>query len=85
MPHPPDHDPDAQGLPPGTELPERRAYARGQLRGLMVSNAVGLLVLLALWGLFRGAGAIWGPCAAIMAVLLVVNWIRWIRVGRRRP
>lgn len=79
----PQGDPDAHGLPPGVVLPEPHVFARDQLKGLVISNAVGFVALLLL--------SIWSPTspkllamlAGLLGVMLVVNVGRWALAARK--
>lgn len=72
-PHP---DPDAEGLPSGAVLPDARAFRRGQLRAIFITNAVAFAIVLAWWLLDCGAVASLIALCAV-SVMLVVTLVRY--------
>lgn len=78
MPQDPD-DPDAHGLPPGVELPDRRLFGAGQLWALTVFNGLGLAVIIAAWLIADQYETVLAGCAAVVAAFFVINLARWWR------
>jgi hypothetical protein len=71
-------DPDAQGLPPGVELPPAGPYRRDQLWALVVTNAVGLVIVAALWKLAPQYPRALVVCTFFVALFFVINLMRWL-------
>ncbi len=70
-----DSDPDAVDLPPGAILPDAKTFRRDQLWSWVVSNAVGLVLLLGMWALATDHPKLILICAAVLGVSLVLNVI----------
>lgn len=77
-----DADPDAQGLPPHIQLPDRHHYMRSQFRARALLCAVGLVIVGAFWFANRGTSAIYPWCFALVGVTLLVTLFRLWRVSR---
>ena len=72
-----DADPDAVGLPPNIILPNAEIFRRDQLWGWVVSNAVGLALVLGLWLFVPNMPRLLEIYAAVLGVSLFINVIRW--------
>jgi len=68
-----------QGLPPGTHLPDKHVYRKGQLKARLVVSAVGLIGLIVIAMMLPQQRYVTIPCIVVMFVLTAFNAVRFAR------
>ena len=79
-PKKPVDDPDAEGLPPGAELPERSMFVKGQHLARGVTALIALGVLIAFWGVFgRQYPVLNAVCAGLILTSAAYHFFRFFK------